>query len=234
MLLRSPSVYGNSNVWNEIQIPLYAKFCQSGYAVSRLFEISLAIRLESHYNVIRSSKGAGCMKLKSFFQRPTKSSTTEYSNPPRKEFSLIRGTPSDALYAQIKGADRFSEFWERHKKRIVHQPLSEYLCELLDEKGLKRSDVVVRTGLDKAYVYQIFAGKKKNPSRDKLITIAIGMKFSEEETRRMLQLSGHRELWPKDERDALLLFAVQRGMSLEEVHTELERYGLDPLAAPVK
>ena len=60
------------------------------------------------------------------------------------------------------------------------------------------------------------------------------MEFSEEETQRMLRLSGHRELWPKDERDALLLFAIQRGMSLEEVHTELEHYGLDPLAAPVK
>ena len=173
------------------------------------------------------------MKLKSFFPRPTKSSTTEYSNPSRKKSSLIRGTTSDALHKQIKGAGSFSEFWEQHKKQIVHQPLSEYLCELLDEKGLKRSDVVVRTGLDKAYVYQIFAGKK-NPSRDKLITIAFGMGFSEEETQQMLQLSGHRELWPKDERDALLLFAIQRGMSLEEVHTELERYGLDPLATPIK
>ncbi|MBD5149012.1 MAG: helix-turn-helix transcriptional regulator [Oscillibacter sp.] len=173
------------------------------------------------------------MKLKSFFPRPTKSSTTEYINPPRKKSSLIRGTPSDALHKQIKGAGSFSEFWEQHKKQIVHQPLSEYLCELLDERGLKRSEVVVRTGLDKAYVYQIFAGKK-NPSRDKLITIALGMEFSEEETQRMLQLSGHRELWPKDERDALLLFAIQRGMSLEEVHTELERYGLDPLATPIK
>ncbi len=91
----------------------------------------------------------------------------------------------------------------------------------------------MKTGLDKAYVYQIFAGKK-HPSRNKLITIALGMKFSEEETQRMLQLSGLRELWPKDERDALFLFAIQRGMSLEEVHTELEFYGLEPLAAPVK
>lgn len=173
------------------------------------------------------------MKLKSFFPRPRKSSTKEYGDPPRKKSSLIRGTTSDTLHKQIKGADSFSELWERYKEQIVHQPLSEYLCELLDEKGLKRSDVVVRTGLDKAYVYQIFAGKK-NPSRDKLITIAFGMEFSEEETQRMLQLSGHRELWPKDERDALLLFAIQRGMSLEEVHTELERYGLDPLAAPIK
>lgn len=174
------------------------------------------------------------MTLKSFFRHPPDSTPDEYRTdmPPGKKSSLIRGTDSDALHAQIKETPSFSEFWERHRQRIVHQPLSEYLSELLAGKGLKRSDVVVRTGLDKAYVYQIFAGKK-NPSRDKLITIALGMKFSEEETRRMLHLSRHRELWPKDERDALLLFAIQRGMSLEEVHSELERYGLAPLAAPV-
>ncbi len=147
--------------------------------------------------------------------------------------SFIRGISSDDLDKKIKTSRSFSEFWNQIKNRISNLPLSEYLRELLDEKGLKRSDVVVRTGLDKAYVYQIFAGKK-HPSRDKLITIAFGMKLSEEETQRMLKLSGLRELWPKDERDALFLFAIQRGMSLEDVHTELERYGLDPLATPVK
>ncbi len=151
----------------------------------------------------------------------------------KKGQSLIRGISSYDLDKEIKSSRSFSEFWKRHKKRIADQPLSEYLCDLLDEKGLKLSDVVVRTGLDKAYVYQIFAGKK-HPSRDKLITIAFRMKLNEEETQRMLNLSEHRELWPKDERDALLLFAIQRGMSLEDVHTELERYGLDPLATPVK
>lgn len=172
------------------------------------------------------------MKRKFFFQRPAESST-EYSNPPAKKHSLIRGTSSDKLHAQIKETNSFAEFWERHKEQIVHQPLSQYLCALLDKKGLKRSDVVVKTGLDKAYVYEIFAGKK-HPSRDKLIIIALGLNFSEAETQRMLRLSGHRALWPKDERDALFLYAIQRRMSLEDVHTELERYRLDPLAAPIK
>ncbi len=172
------------------------------------------------------------MKLKSFFHHPK--STSEYiATGQKKSQSLIRGISSDDLDKKIKTSGSFSEFWNQIKNRISNLPLSEYLRELLDEKGLKRSDVVVRTGLDKAYVYQIFAGKK-HPSRDKLITIAFGMKLSEEETQRMLKLSGLRELWPKDERDALFLFAIQRGMSLEDVHTELERYGLDPLATPVK
>lgn len=175
------------------------------------------------------------MKYKSFFRHSSGSTPTEYSkfDPPVERSSLIRGPSTAGLLWQIKEASSFSEFWECHKKQIVHQPLSEYLRVLLDDRGLKRSDVVAKTGLDKAYVYQIFAGKK-NPSRDKLITIAFGMKLSEEETQLMLKLSGHRELWPKDERDALFLYAIQRGMSLEDVDTQLERYGLDPLATPVK
>lgn len=170
-----------------------------------------------------------------FFHKSSKLPSTEDRPfiPPGEKKSLIKEISTDTLHEEIKRINSFSKFWDRHKKQIVHQPLSEYLCELLDKKGLKRSDVVVKTGLDKAYVYQIFAGKR-NPSRDKLITIAFGMRLNEGETQRMLRLSGYRELWPKDERDALLLFAIQRGMSLEEVHTELERYGFDPLIALVK
>ena len=185
------------------------------------------------------------MKRKSIFRHTKKSKhSKDYSGslsgqrssltPGIKEIrTLIPNISAAELHKRIKEADSFDEFWERHKKHIVDLPLSEYLNRLRKEKKLKRSEVVVRTGLDRGYVYEIFAGKKK-PSRDKLITIAFGMKLSEEETQEMLRLSGHRELWTKDERDDLLLFAIQRGMSLEEVHAELERYGLDPLAAPVK
>jgi len=170
------------------------------------------------------------MKFKFPFQRSTK---PKRKNKPPEMRSFVRQSKSEKLYLQIMNVSSFSEFWESHKDEIVELSLSDYLSALLKEKKLKRSDVVVKTGLDKAYVYQIFAGKK-NPSRDKLITMAFGMKLSEEETQKMLRLSGHRELWPKDERDALFLFAIQHRMSLADVHTELERYGLAPLASPVK
>lgn len=93
--------------------------------------------------------------------------------------------------------------------------------------------MIAKTGIDKAYAYQIFAGTK-NPSRDKLITIALSMSLSEDGTQELLRLAGHRELWVQDERDALILFAIRHGLSLVDIHTELERYGLDPLATPIK
>lgn len=172
------------------------------------------------------------MKRKSFFHHSTKSESAKHIPEPEIK-TLIKGPSEDWLRKQIGEAGSFSEVWEQHKEQIVHQTPSDYLTRLLKEKKLKRSEIVVRTGLDKAYVYQIFAGKR-NPSRDKLIMIAFGMKLSEDETQRILHLSSYRELWPKDERDALFLFAIQHGKSLEDVHAELEHYGLDPLAAPVE
>ncbi|MBD5162892.1 MAG: hypothetical protein HDT14_12955 [Oscillibacter sp.] len=84
------------------------------------------------------------MKHKSFFRHSSKSTPTDYSkfDPPASKSSLILDVSSARLRWQIIAASSFSEFWERHKKQIVHQPLSEYLCMLLDKKGLKRSDVV--------------------------------------------------------------------------------------------
>ncbi len=54
---------------------------------------------------------------------------------------------------------------------------------------------------------RIFAGEKI-PSRDKLIALAFGLRLSEEETIKLLKISGNRELYARDERDALILFAL--------------------------
>jgi len=91
---------------------------------------------------------------------------------------------------------------------MITSSLSEHLNLLLSQKGIKKADVVRGSLLDRAYVYQIFSGEK-TPSRDKLIAIAFGLKLSDDETQKMLKISGNRELYARDKRDALILFALQ-------------------------
>ena len=45
---------------------------------------------------------------------------------------------------------------------MLSQELGEYLMQLLRQKNLKRAQVVEDSGVDKAYVYQIFNGSKKS------------------------------------------------------------------------
>lgn len=100
-----------------------------------------------------------------------------------------------------------------HGDYMLDLTLDQYLMLLLKQKGLKRADVVRDSGLEKAYVYQIFDGKK-SPSRGKLIAIAFGLHLNVEETQRMLKLGECSELYARRVRDAIILFAIQRGIDI--------------------
>lgn len=102
--------------------------------------------------------------------------------------------------------------------------LAEYLQQLLDEKGLGRSKVVREAGLNDTFGYQIFKGTRK-ASRDKVLQLAFAMHLGLRETDRLLQAAGANELYCKNRRDAIIIFAVQKGYTLQKVNEELYRFG---------
>ncbi len=111
-----------------------------------------------------------------------------------------------------------------NNNNISTRSLSEYLQQLLKEKGLERVKVVREAGLNQTFGYQIFTGAR-NASRDKILQIAFAMKLSLKETDRLLQAGGVNELYCKNRRDAIIIFALQEGYSLQKADEELYRFG---------
>lgn len=138
---------------------------------------------------------------------------------------------TDELCHEIKAAANIEDFLENNKRQLLRQSLSEHLNSLLAQKGISRADVVRDSLLDRAYVYQIFSGEKV-PSRDKLIALAFGLCLSDDETQKMLKLSGNRELYSRDKRDALILFALQRKQNIFKANELLNSHNMKALGAP--
>lgn len=132
---------------------------------------------------------------------------------------------TDELNHEIKTATDIEDYLAKNKENMLTHSLSMHLRMLLSQKGLSRADVVRGSLLDRAYVYQIFSGEKA-PSRDKLIAIAFGLCLSDDETQKMLKLSGNRELYARDKRDALILFALQRKKTIMETNELLFSHNL--------
>lgn len=101
--------------------------------------------------------------------------------------------------------------------------LAEYLQQLLNEKGLERSKVVREAGLNDTFGYQIFKGTRK-ASRDKVLQLAFAMHLGLRETDRLLQAAGANELYCKNRRDAIIIFAAQKGYTLQKANEELYRF----------
>lgn len=110
------------------------------------------------------------------------------------------------------------------RNQVGRRSLSEYLQQLLEEKGMKRADVVRAAGLNETFGYQIFTGARK-ASRDKVLQLAFALHLSLRETDRLLQAAGVNELYCKNRRDAIIIFAIDKGYSLQKTDEELYRFG---------
>ncbi|GFI46907.1 hypothetical protein IMSAGC019_02227 [Lachnospiraceae bacterium] len=138
-------------------------------------------------------------------------------------------TPStDDLEHEIKAVTDIDDYLIKNKTYMLSHNLSQHLNMLLEQKGLTKADVVRGSLLHRTYIYQIFSGKK-TASRDKLIALAFGMHLSAEEAQTMLKLSGNRILYARDQRDAILLFALNQRKPIMEANELLFHHHLDVL-----
>ena len=106
----------------------------------------------------------------------------------------------------------------------IDRTLSDYLNQLREEKGLKRSEIIRAAGINATFVYDVFSGKSRL-GRDNAIMLALGMGCTLTETQRLLRLDGVAELWPKSRRDAIVIWCVEHGLSRAETDDELYSLG---------
>ncbi len=79
---------------------------------------------------------------------------------------------TDELIHEIKTSGDILDYLEKNSGEMQVDSLPEYLKDWLRRKGLTKADVVRRSNLNRAYVYQIFLGRKY-PSRDKVIALPL-------------------------------------------------------------
>ena len=133
---------------------------------------------------------------------------------------------TDELLAELLDAPSPDAFASGH--RITERDLPSYLQQLLDEKGLARADVVRDAGLNSTYGYEIFVGRK-HAARDYILRIAFALHATLKETNRLLQAAGHNELYCKNRRDAIIIFCLDRGYSLQQTDEALFKFGEDTI-----
>ena len=131
---------------------------------------------------------------------------------------------TEELLSELKEDEDIRQFLSKNQKEFL-LPLHEYLEHLLVEKGLKKADVIQASLLDRAYGYHIFSGVKANPSRRKLLPLALAMHLDLDETQHLLRYAGESMLYPRNPWDAIIISAIQKGLSVKEANALLAQMG---------
>lgn len=136
---------------------------------------------------------------------------------------------TDELKDGLRQASGLEGFLVDNQKEFRRYTLAEYLNQLLDEKHLSKADVVRESRLERVYGYHIFAGRKKNPSRNKVISLALAMKLAPEETQYLLYYAGTEQLYVRNPRDSILWYALDHHMSVLDTNIMLQKMSEAPL-----
>ena len=124
----------------------------------------------------------------------------------------------------LKTKDYYEEVMNEVQTSLSNMTLAEYLKKLIENKNLKKTDIISQSGIERSYAYQIFSGKKI-PLRDKLLLLAFGMKLTFEEVQDLLRVNGYAQLYPKNKRDNIIIFALYKGQSILELNENLMTLG---------
>lgn len=133
---------------------------------------------------------------------------------------------TDELLEELLSASSPEPFMAAHE--LEQRTLAGYLQELLTERGFERSQVIRAANLNDTFGYQIFMGQR-GASRNKLLQLVFAMRLSLKEANRLLQAGGASGLYCKDRRDAIIIFCLTHGCTLQEANEELYHFGEDTI-----
>lgn len=124
-----------------------------------------------------------------------------------------RSANTKKLMRMLSDTDNIKEFLDKHKKDMINHDLTTRVNNLRDEKGLSVAQIVKRSGMSQSYCYQVFKGQRQ-PSRDKIIQLGIGLRLSLSEMNDLLRLANKANLYCKHIRDAIIIYAFNNKLDI--------------------
>lgn len=127
---------------------------------------------------------------------------------------------TDDLQKELITAPNLSRFLSDNQDQFINRNFSAKLLELFQKSGLSKAVLAKRAGTSEVYLYQILAGERV-PSRDRAICLCFGLRATLEQTQELLKHSGLAQLYPKNRRDAIILYGLIHHLDLVEINDRL-------------
>lgn len=132
----------------------------------------------------------------------------------------MKSISTSELLKQLNNSNNLDEYFKQNQEYFLDSTISDYLYNVFAEKCLIKSRVFRKAEIDEIYGYQIFSGKK-NPSRNTLIAICIGARFTINEIQTALKIAGYATLYSKSKRDSIIIFGINNSKEVREINEML-------------
>ena len=92
-----------------------------------------------------------------------------------------------------------------------------YLEHIIEERGMKKKDIVRKLNLEESYARKLFGGQRI-PTRKILLQCAFLLSLNLSDTQRLLDIGQKPRLYPRVRYDAAIIYGLEEKMTLEEMN----------------
>ena len=124
------------------------------------------------------------------------------------------------LWQELMESPNLDQFLSEHEGNFQTGSVCDLLNQLFQKRRISKAALAKQSGMSEVYLHQVFAGRR-NPSRDRLLCICVGLGITLDETQRMLTQGGYAQLYPRTRRDAIISYGVVHQLPLGEINDKL-------------
>ena len=132
------------------------------------------------------------------------------------------------LQQELMAAPDLDRFLSENQDNFNDGNIHELLNTLFQKRKLSKAALAKRSGMSEVYLHQVFSGRR-NPSRSRLICLCFGLSATLEVSQELLKQGGFAQLYPKNRRDAIIIYGLVNGAGLFEVNDKLFSEGEETL-----
>lgn len=133
-------------------------------------------------------------------------------------------------YESLSRSHKHSKSLEESLKKIHKYSFAGYLQQLINKKGMKNSEVYATANITKQYFSKLINGKV-NPSKEKVIALAIGLHLNMDETKDILKIAGY-AFSPYSQTDIVVKYFINnKDYNVIKLDILLYDFGLDPISS---
>lgn len=120
------------------------------------------------------------------------------------------------------------DYLSNHKETFVIEDIKSFWEEIIAKKNYSKSNIINKSDFSYCYFYDVINGRKM-PTKDKVVRLALAMKMSVDECQQALKLSGRSALYPKIRRDSVLIYSIEKHLTIAQCDDLLAQHGEDEL-----
>lgn len=132
----------------------------------------------------------------------------------------MKDKTTDDLSQALMAESNIDSYLRENQPFFAGQSIAELLAVYYERTDLSKAALARKAGMSEVYRHQVFAGRR-NPSRDRLLCLCVGLETSLEEAQQLLKLASYAPLYPRLKRDAIISYGIVHHMALGEINDKL-------------